>query len=81
MPTSSLDAILRKLNDYDGDNIWQDVIGKLAELDPVATESFDPFDSGATTFFLSGGECVRYDQPSRQWCAVEQWRVEEWGLK
>lgn len=41
MSTLNIDTILSALNDYIGDNIWQDVILELDEFDGQANDTFD----------------------------------------
>lgn len=56
---------LRRLNDYVGDNIWQDVIHDLADAD--ATDSLGVNDS--SSFVDAHGQRYAYAQEAQQWVA------------
>ena len=51
-------GILAKLNAYDGDNIWQDVIYSL-DVDEDATDDLD--EGRSDVFALTNGTVIRHD--------------------
>lgn len=66
MATTS-SSIARRLNNYRGLNIWQDVIYRLPGYDEAATEALDP-DCRSDRFALTDGRTFRYvDDGLRFW--------------
>lgn len=60
---TTTDQILEQLNNYDGDNIWEDIIYNYA--DETAT---DAIDIGASDRFVTdGGAVIAYDQQAGMW--------------
>lgn len=57
-------TILDQLNDYSGDNIWQDIIGGL-DLDDDATDEVEHGRSDA--FVLTDGRGFTYIAQDREW--------------
>lgn len=60
--------IVNRLNTYDGDNIWQDIIWKLDSYDPDATEAADP-NCASDVVILKDGSVIGY-HPTTGWSAV-----------
>lgn len=57
--TTTAQQIADKLNEYDGDNIWQDVILHLDEFDADATEAADP-NGASNVVALTNGDQLHY---------------------
>lgn len=55
-----------QLNEYDGDNIWEDVIQHLPDLDIEATGAADP-SYRSDIVALTTGEFIVYDEMSKTW--------------
>lgn len=65
----SADAIVEKLNAYEGNegrDVWQDVIVRLDEYDPDATESADP-NYASDVVVLTDGSVIRWDAQRDEW--------------
>lgn len=61
--------ITAELNDYDGDNIWEDIIYGLSAFDGAATGQLD--DRGRSDRFVAAGIEYRYNEPSHEWLAIK----------
>jgi len=57
--------ILAVLNNYRGDDVWQDVILDLPGYDADATEAIDPY--ADSDRFVADGVVYQYDAASRAW--------------
>lgn len=64
----STEEVLNRLNDYTGDNIWQDVILQdgIIAFDEEATAAIDP-SHASDRFVLVDGTIIRWDAASGQW--------------
>ncbi len=61
--------IVDRLNDYSGENIWDDII-RTYDVDEEATEHLDP--SGASDVFqLNDGRRFRWEPSSDEWSLYE----------
>lgn len=63
--TANTAAVLAALNDYTGDNIWQDVIYDLPGFDEEGTDAADP--SWSSTQFVAGGLTYRWEASEQEW--------------
>lgn len=62
--------ILDKLNAYQGDNVWQDIILHLDDYDEAATDALLGDVDGSDRLVLTEGTMIRFDRSSRSW--IEQ---------
>lgn len=62
---TQIDAIVESLNDYDGDNIWEDIIYGVEGYDAEATAKLDP--RHRSDVIAIGNVVVRYDASDRRW--------------
>jgi hypothetical protein len=67
--------VVDRLNDYNGKNIWQDIIHDL-DIDWGATEDIDPRWAN-DRFVLATGHVIRWNGASGQWCDVGSMQ-DEW---
>jgi len=59
-------SIVAQLNDYTGENIWQDVILPGLDLNEAATNEIDPCTS-SDRFVLADGTIICWDPQTGQW--------------
>ena len=65
---TTTDQILKQLNNYDGDNIWEDIIYNYA--DETAT---DAIDIGASDRFATDdGTIIAYAEQTCTWVEVDE---------
>ena len=66
--TNNTHTIIDALNDYNGDNLWQDVIYSQLDLD-IDEDTLDELDpSGASTILpLADGRVFRYSEQYGKW--------------
>lgn len=64
--TRTAEQIAALLNEYEGGNIWQDVILGLDEYDETRTAAIDPSYASNRVALADGSE-IGYDEPSRAW--------------
>lgn len=58
--------LIESLNEYDGDNVWEDILHGSGLVDYAATEAIDG--SGMSDRFVTtDGVIVRHDGQSDQW--------------
>lgn len=58
--------VVKKLNEYGGDNIWQDIIWHLPNYDDEMTHMCDPNYRGTIVVF-NNGTYIEYDEPKQRW--------------
>lgn len=61
---SRIDAIVDQLNEYDGTNIWADVIFGVDGYDDEATAKID---AGRSDRFAVGQVIICWDEPNKTW--------------
>ena len=64
----SVTEILDRLDAYTGDNVWRDVIYRLAQFDPAATACL--LGGNSDRFVLIDGTAIRYDAKRGNWYQV-----------
>ena len=61
------EVIAQRLNDYTGDNIWEDIIWHLEDIDDDAIEQADPCHMSDTIIFTDGTEMLH---SGGQWIVI-----------